>query len=179
MPTEPDPIGADLRHKRACQRVPAGSVCVICGRGEPAGLREAKRSLLEQHHLAGRENDGKLTVVLCLYCHRLQTVRQQTVGIALDPDADRTAVERVIALLRGLALFFQSLGLACVEWADRLAAHVARLDAHSPEWRANEIGMAGGKPLAALICVVAPRREDRPGALGSPRVVQGWLGPQR
>ena len=34
MATEPDPIGADLRKKRARKRVPGGSVCVICGRDE-------------------------------------------------------------------------------------------------------------------------------------------------
>jgi hypothetical protein len=137
---EPDPIGTDLRRARRARKLPKGAACVICGRDEPQVLRRARRSLLEQHHLGGEANDASLTVVLCLNCHRLQTARQPTIGIELEEDPQRTDIERLVSVLRGLALFFEGLAQALMEWAARVAAHVARLDANCPGWRQNEAG---------------------------------------
>jgi hypothetical protein len=137
-PAEPDPIGTDLRRARRARKLSKDAACVICGQDDPEVLRRARRSLLEQHHLGGEANDAKLTVFLCLNHHRIQTARQATTGIELDREPDRTHVERLVSVLRGLALFFDSLAAALMAWAETLAAHVARLDANCPGWRQNE-----------------------------------------
>jgi hypothetical protein len=137
-PADPDPIGTDLREARRARKLPKNAVCVICGQRDPEVLRSAPRSILERHHLGGEANDAMLTVILCLNCHRLQTARQPTMGVELKESAARTDVERVISVLRGLALFFESLARALMDWAERLAAHVAVLDANCPGWRENE-----------------------------------------
>jgi hypothetical protein len=137
MPADPDPIGTDLSRARRTRKLPPNAACVICGHTEPDALKRARRSLLEQHHLAGKVNDDQLTVVLCLNHHREQTARQRGMGVELE-EAPATDVERLVSMLRGLALFLEALAGSCVEWAERLAAHIARLDANSPAWRNNE-----------------------------------------
>ena len=71
-------------------------------------LKRARRSLLEEHHVGGASNDP-LTVVLCLNCHREQTTRQPGTRIELEDDPERTFLEKLIAVLRGLAQFFDAL----------------------------------------------------------------------
>jgi hypothetical protein len=101
-----------------------------------------QRSTLELHHLAGAENDATMTVVLCLNCHRLQSARQPGAGIELEQDPDRTMLDRLVYVLRGLALFFDELARALAGWANRLADLIAALDAEFPGWRS--LGPARG-----------------------------------
>ncbi len=138
MPTEPDPIATDMQHARRVRKTKASAVCCLCGATNPAVLRESRRSILEEHHLAGEANDASLTVTLCLNCHREQSSRQRGMGIELERDDGRTEVERLASFLRGLALFFAALASSLVAFADGLAAHLARLDADWPAWRENQ-----------------------------------------
>jgi hypothetical protein len=78
-------------------------------------------SVLEVHHLGGHANDADLTVVLCLNCHRRISARMAFAGIDLSRDATRSAPERLVSLLRGLAVFFEQLAQALVLWAHDLA----------------------------------------------------------
>lgn len=117
----PDPIGRDLSTAKAARRLPAGAACVLCGERDPDVLRPRPAgSLLEVHHLAGRRNDPDLTVVLCLNCHRRMSARMPTYGIDLE-HGDRSTSDRVEALLRGLAVFFEVLARSLIVWAGRLA----------------------------------------------------------
>lgn len=134
-PAEPDPIRNDLRYARRARRQRRDAACVLCGRDDPEVLRRVQRSTLELHHLGGAENDGKLTVLLCLNCHRLQSARQPGTGVELQSDPKRTTLERVVYVLRGLALFFDELARALASWADKLANLTAALDAEFPGWR--------------------------------------------
>jgi hypothetical protein len=139
-PSEPDPIGTDLRRARRARKLAKDAACVICGQDDPEVLRRTNRTLLEQHHLAGEANDAKLTVSLCLNCHRIQTALQPTMGIELQEDPRRTDIERLVSVLRGLALFFETVASALMAWAETIAAHIGRLDASSPGWRQREAG---------------------------------------
>lgn len=130
----PDPIGADLRKERPARRVRAGAVCVACGEADPVVLKAGK-SVIEAHHIAGRANDPGTTVDLCLNCHRKVTNSQRDVGVPLSADPSRGLLERVIAWLRGLAVFLQHLAGKMIDLAHQLERLLLSLDAHCPGWR--------------------------------------------
>ncbi|HEX4033850.1 MAG TPA: hypothetical protein VHX66_05350 [Solirubrobacteraceae bacterium] len=123
----PDPIGADGRRARARRSVPAGAVCVACGENDPR--------VLQAHHVAGLENDRKLTVVLCLNHHHLNTLGQLDLGVERSRDRGRHEVERLVNLLRGHAGFFTEDARALTAAADGLETFVRMLDTHCPSWR--------------------------------------------
>lgn len=125
---DPDPIGADKRRAWAARELPADAACVCCG--------ETNKLVLERHHIAGASNDKVLTVVLCRTHHHLMTIGQLDLGVDLAwRKSGDTLLERLVAVLRGLAVFFESLAHALMAWADRLAALIAALDARCPGWR--------------------------------------------
>ena len=123
----PDPIGADGRRARARRSVPAGAACVVCGEHDPR--------VLEAHHVAGKANDRKLTVVLCLNHLHLNTLGQLDLGVKRNRDTGRREVERLINLLRGHAGFFAEDARVLMAKADELETLVRMLDSHCPSWR--------------------------------------------
>jgi hypothetical protein len=130
-----DPIGDDVRGLRRQRRLGGGAACVICGETVPVVLLRARRSLLEQHHIGGDANDSGLTVVVCRNHHAVLTEAGRVSGIALDRRAERSSLERLEAVLRGLADFFELLARTLRYWAVELATTVRRLDARWPDWR--------------------------------------------
>jgi len=120
-------MDALVRRERKVRRLPPNAACAFCGEMNPL--------VLEVHHIAGHSNDPDKTVVLCLNHHRAQSADQKAAGIDLDADHDRTLVDRMVAWLRGLGLFFSGLAKSCVEMADGLAAFSLGLDANYPAWR--------------------------------------------
>jgi hypothetical protein len=130
----PDPIGADLRRARPARRIAAGSVCVTCGETDPVVLKDG-RSVLEAHHIAGRANDPDTTADVCLNCHRKLTNAQRDAGVPLAADPDRSILERLVALFRGLAVFFQHLAKSLAEAAHQLERCIGGLDREHPGWR--------------------------------------------
>jgi hypothetical protein len=126
---EPDPIGRDLSRARAKRRLAPGAACLLCGERDTEVLEKhpassVPASVLELHHLAGRRNDPNLTVVLCLNCHRRISARMAFAGVDLGRDPTRTTEERLVSLLRGLAVFFEQLAEALMLWAHQLAASI-------------------------------------------------------
>jgi hypothetical protein len=122
----PHPLGLDLLRNRATQRLPADAACVLCGERDREVL--AKRaassvpaSVLEVHHVGGRANDPDMTVVLCLNCHRRMSARMPLYGVDLGPDPNRSSAERLVGVLRGLAVFFEQLARALMVWAQELS----------------------------------------------------------
>lgn len=140
---EHDPIAADARRERREHDLAPEAVCCSCGEENRELLRtvrdrQVKTSLLQHHHVAGHANDPDLTIALCRNCHALHTEGQLTVGIALHRDRERAPIERLVNVLRGLAVFFRLLAQALESWARTLAAHVRQLDARIPDWRTWE-----------------------------------------
>ena len=127
---DPDPIGRDLTRDRARRRLPAGAACVLCGELDPevladrsAGLIPA--SVLEVHHVAGQVNDTDLTVVLCLNCHRRMSARMPAYGVVLNRERLGSTPERMVSLLRGLAVFCEQLAVSLMAWAHELAESIS------------------------------------------------------
>jgi hypothetical protein len=110
---------------------------VICGETNPPALLRVRRSLLDPHHLGGQVNDPELTVVVCRNHHALLTEAARVSGIELDHRAERGSLERLQAVLRGLADFFELLAQALRRWASELCTAIRSLE---PPW-----GHGGGE----------------------------------
>lgn len=108
---------------------------MICGERNPALLTKRRASLIEGHHIAGRANDPNLVVYLCRNHHELQTLRQTGIGVELKDDPQRSLLERLVSLLRGLALLCDDLARSLVGWANQLVDFIEALDADLPGWR--------------------------------------------
>ena len=109
--------------------------CALCGEGDTNLLKRATRQLVEFHHLAGRANDPELGVFLCLTHHAWCTEAMRDAGVPLAHAESRSLLERLVAVLQGLAIFFQLAATLLTVWADQLAAFVGALDENYPEWR--------------------------------------------
>ena len=109
--------------------------CAICGETEPALLRRASRRLIEFHHLAGEANDPDLGFFLCLTHHTWCTIRMEEAGIPLGRDERRCLLERLEAVLRGLAIFFELAARVLRDLAEDLARLITELDRSHQGWR--------------------------------------------
>jgi hypothetical protein len=132
---DPDPIGNDVRRSHRGRGLPKDAACVYCGEQNLEALRLVKASLLQGHHPGGKANDPELVAALCLNCHEIEKLRQPGMGVELHRDPDRSMPEKLVSVLRGLALFCELLAGRLVGWADRLAAFVVALDGNYPAWR--------------------------------------------
>jgi hypothetical protein len=135
-----DAIGNDVRKLRRERRLGRGACCVLCGTKDLPALRKISRTHLQEHHVVGKANDDRLVVVVCLNCHADLSEAQRDSGVQLRSRDDRTSLERLEAVLRGLADFLFLLAAALVRWADELAAQTRRLDAAFPSWRDRGAG---------------------------------------
>ena len=113
-----NPIQTAGRNKRRQERHGGGSsVCMLCGypdlvaliRVSPEWLtvHGCQRSLLEKHHLAGRNHDSELTVPLCRNCHAEATEGFLKAGVSMRPEPNPIA--RVALQLDAQAIFHEDL----------------------------------------------------------------------
>lgn len=130
---ERNPIGNDARKARRARRLGPDAACVKCGVKTPEALTVVERTMLEEHHVAGRANDDALTVTLCLNCHRIATEGQNVAGVDFGPR--ETVLERLAAVLLAVGVFLCQLGEWLQEWARRLLNQIAGLDGYAPGWR--------------------------------------------
>jgi hypothetical protein len=126
-------MSTDVRQARQQRRVGPNAACVMCGITNPEQLRLVRRTLVEQHHVLGKAHDEALMVPLCLNHHAQLTEDQRSRGVRLQNAA--TFPERLEAMLRGLAAFFERLAERFHNWADQLLAFIQGLDAGWPGWR--------------------------------------------
>ena len=93
---------------------------MFCGCAELAVLRPVSRTLLEEHHLLGRNHDPNLTAFACLNCHTLAHEALLDAGVDLQPESD--PVKRVATMLRAEAVVFEMLARTKrqqAEWLER------------------------------------------------------------
>jgi hypothetical protein len=109
--------------------------CAVCGETDEDLLRRASERLVEFHHLAGEANDPDLGVFLCLTHHRRCTIRMEDAGVLLRHGERRSLLERLEAVLRGLAIFFELAGQVLGALADELAGVITELDRSHQGWR--------------------------------------------
>ncbi len=139
----PEPVRTAARLQRRLDRLGESPGCVLCGESNPAVLDK-----VEGHHVVNRVNDPELTVVLCANCHRAQTESLAAAGVPTRYPEPPTALERLVAVLAGLAAFLLNVGATLREWArwldelqTCLAAHGIDLDELFPVWTP---GLPGG-----------------------------------
>jgi hypothetical protein len=128
-----DPIRTDARREARNARLGPNPVCVLCPERRPSALTPVTRQFLQLHHVAGRANDKRLVVPLCLNCHADITEKYRAAAVPLDPPP--TLLHRVLGCLRGVAAFMPDLGKACDRWADQLEQFITTLDTRFPSWR--------------------------------------------
>jgi hypothetical protein len=111
--SEPDPIGADAREAAHVLGLgPPPHVCVLCGYSDPLALiakplpwikQRMSPTLLQKHHVVGKQHDGQLIVLLCLNCHQLVHRRYLDAGVDLRFEVD--PITRVSDMLEARAAF--------------------------------------------------------------------------
>ena len=126
---EADPRRNDLRKEQRRRRFGSDPTCMLCGESDPTAF----------HHSAGRNNDETLEGPLCLNCHAKAHDALKDAGVPLLADPERTLPERIHAVLRALATFFELLANSFHNWANRLDAFIAYLDRVIPDWRQWEV----------------------------------------
>jgi Zn ribbon nucleic-acid-binding protein len=122
---EADPRRNDLRKQQRRRRFGPGAVCMVCGEADSVAF----------HHVPGRNNDEALEGPLCLNCHAKAHEALTDAGVPLQSDRSRTLLERMEAVLRSLATFFDLLARSLQEWANRLGQLISHLDEAVPDWR--------------------------------------------
>jgi hypothetical protein len=130
-----DWIGREVREELRLRGFGPGARCVICGLSNRKCLTRPSAGLIEFHHLAGKANDPKLGILLCLNHHRILTEQMRDAGVPLEQDDDRAFLEKLQALLIGVGMALVMIGQALIEWAKGLSREIGRLDHDSPEWR--------------------------------------------
>jgi hypothetical protein len=128
-------IGREVREELRLRGLGPNARCVICGETNRMCLTRPSAVLVEIHHLAGRANDPKLGIHLCLNHHRILTEQMRDSGVPLEHDADRGFLEKLQALLMGVGLALVMIGQALIELAKSLNQEIGRLDHDSPGWR--------------------------------------------
>jgi hypothetical protein len=108
--------------------------CAVCGESDQNVLRRPTRRLVEFHHLAGVANDAELGVFLCLTHHELCSELMRD-GFPLRHGERRALLERLVAVLRGLAIFFGLANQVLDSIADDLVEQISALDDVYSGWR--------------------------------------------
>jgi hypothetical protein len=130
-----DPIGRDARKSRRDRRLGSNAACVVCGKQNPVALMRVNRSLLEEHHVAGRANDDLLVAIICRNCHAVLSEGQRDSSLELCHANERTSLEQLESVLLGLSDFFDQLGQSMRQRADELDQIISQLDHNHPDWR--------------------------------------------
>lgn len=125
-------VRQEIRHLRLGTDAPVS--CALCGESDTNVLKRATRRLVEFHHLAGVANDAELGVFLCLTHHGLCTELMRE-GIPLRHAERRILLERIGAVLHGLAIFFGLASPVLHGLADDLTKQTSALDEACPGWR--------------------------------------------
>jgi len=122
---EVNPRGNDLRKEERRRKFGPDARCVVCGEADNVAF----------HHPAGRNNDEALEGPLCLNCHAKAHEALRDAGVSLKADPKGTLLERIQAILRALATFFELLARSLHTWATHLGEFIVRLDEAVPDWR--------------------------------------------
>lgn len=118
----PDPVRTAARYQKRVDRLGADAECILCGENDAVVLDK-----VQGHHVANRVNDPGLTVVLCANCHRTQTETLAAAGVPTRYAEPPTPLERLSAVLAGIAAFLLSVGATLREWARWVDAFQVRL----------------------------------------------------
>lgn len=126
-------VGIAAREIRRERRFGPGAACARCGITTSETLVPIKRSILEAHHICGRENDASLTVPVCRNCHATLTEGQRAAGVVFAEPP--TLLHQIAAALTSIFAMLHDLSERGMQWAHALSMLAADLDAIYPTWR--------------------------------------------
>jgi len=133
----PEPAKTAARRQRRLDRLGNDAACIICGEADPTVLDTA-----QGHHVATRINEPDLTVVLCANCHRRETEHHAAAGIPTQYEQEPTQLDRLSAILMGIADFLLDVGQLLLEWARwiddfhrNLTSQGIALETVLPQWK--------------------------------------------
>jgi len=151
-----DHVRREVRKARRERWLADGDVCVSCGVDHPEALSRVdlnkldllrEGSIVGDEHLVGRHNDFDLTARLCRNCQAVYTERQRDFGLNLSKDPDRDPLDKLEALLRGLAATFLHLVESlCDPWVELILRFRRFLDDTYPDWRQNWLEWKAANP---------------------------------
>jgi hypothetical protein len=118
--------------KRATKLGP-DAVCVLCGFSDADALTPVSRTVIEAHHVLGRQHDGKATLPVCANCHRSLTAQVERAGASMENTPN--LLERLASILRALGVCLLNVGRALLSYADQLAQAIPGLDQNHAGWR--------------------------------------------
>lgn len=130
-----DVIRNDTRRKKRERRLGANAQCILCGERTPETLIRVQKSFLEEHHIAGKANDSKLTAPLCRNCHAKVHEDYRNNGVDLSADEDRAFLDTSVAFLEAAGTFHLRFGKSALNFSDELSLVIAVLDSEFPDWR--------------------------------------------
>jgi hypothetical protein len=130
-----DPIGSEARRARAGRRFGPNHGCTLCPEHDTDALITASRSLIEAHHVVGRNLHPSLTMPLCRNCHAKRSAAQLVQGIELRDVPVRTLPELLADVLLQLGSLFVLMGEWLMSLAQRADTFVSALDSDWPAWR--------------------------------------------
>lgn len=109
------------------------AVCVICGWSNPVALRESNRTLLEEHHIVGVNNNDDVRVTVCRNCHEVLSEACRDLGA--DMSTQRSLLESIAEMCRIRSVFERASADMQAGMALKLDKFVNILDTQCPNWR--------------------------------------------
>jgi hypothetical protein len=122
MPQESE-VKKDARRIAQLKKLGPDARCAHCGESQWEALVPPRRTLLEQHHVAGKINNKTLTLPLCKNCHAKEHERLRQVGVDMRGAPTRLAC--LVAQLRAVGGFLVKLGEHWLSEADALETSFA------------------------------------------------------
>ena len=104
-----DPIGDAARAARRRRKVPEGAACLFCGEQDPGCLTDVKRTILEEHHIAGVGNLPDAKLWACPTCHSKLHAGYLDGGVDLTHPAQRFVLEVIAVVLLASAVVLRML----------------------------------------------------------------------
>lgn len=128
-----DPVRNQVRKARKEHRLGEDAKCFLCPEKDNVVLGRYPWSLLQEHHLFGRNHDPETTVILCQNCHVKETAAQLDAGV--DLREKDLFIESLPEMMRSLQVFLQTVVDKLGEWADGVTDFLNKLDKQYQGWR--------------------------------------------
>jgi len=133
MKKRPTAAQRAVRKGRRRRMFDADAVCILCGWSNPIALRTIGRTLLEEHHVVGVNNNDDARIPVCRNCHELLSEACRDLGAEMG--TQRSLLETLAEMLRIRCVFERASADVEAQIAIKLDKFVESLDKECPNWR--------------------------------------------